>query len=61
MDVLVHGQAIAIPLGIERRMPAAVAVAAAERLWATRFPLNPRHRFRGSPSRHRRRVHGGTR
>lgn len=48
MDVLVHGQDIAVPLGIERRMPVDAAVVSARRLWAMRFPLNPQRRLRGT-------------
>ena len=47
MDVLVHGQDIAVPLGIDLPMPADAAVAAAQRLWRMRFPLNPQRRLRG--------------
>ena len=43
IDVLVHGQDIAIPLGIDRPMPAAAALAAAERFWAL---ISPRRRDR---------------
>jgi uncharacterized protein (TIGR03083 family) len=45
MDVLVHGQDIAVPLGIPRAMPVAAAVIAAERLWKMGFPFNARKRF----------------
>jgi uncharacterized protein (TIGR03083 family) len=47
MDVLVHGQDICVPLGIDRPMPADAAAAVAERLWHMRFPLNPRRRLPG--------------
>lgn len=47
MDVLVHGQDIAVPLGIDQPMPADAAAAAAHRLWRMRFPLNPQRRLRG--------------
>ncbi|MCT7656819.1 maleylpyruvate isomerase family mycothiol-dependent enzyme [Mycobacterium deserti] len=47
MDVLVHGQDIAVPLGLELSMPPDAAVVAARRLWGMRFPLNPRRRLRG--------------
>jgi uncharacterized protein (TIGR03083 family) len=47
VDALVHGQDIAIPLGIDRPMPIPAAVVAAERLWAMHFPLNPSRRFQG--------------
>ena len=45
MDVLVHGQDIAVPLGLDRQMPGPAAVAVAERLWHMRFPLNPQRRL----------------
>ena len=45
LDVLIHGQDIAAPLGVDRPMPIAPAVAAAERLWAMGFPFNARRRF----------------
>lgn len=47
MDVLVHGQDIAVPLGIDRPMPADAATAVANHLWRMRFPLNPRGRLAG--------------
>ncbi len=47
MDMLVHGQDIAVPLGIERAMPTAAAAAVAERLWHMRFPFNPKRAFTG--------------
>jgi uncharacterized protein (TIGR03083 family) len=47
MDVLVHGQDIAIALGVDRAMPSAAAVAAAERLWDMGFPFHNRKRFQG--------------
>ena len=47
MDVLVHSQDIAVPLGIDLPMPADAAAAAAQRLWGMRFPLNPQRRLRG--------------
>jgi uncharacterized protein (TIGR03083 family) len=34
IDILVHGQDIAIPLGLDLRMPAAAAAAAAEQIWS---------------------------
>ena len=45
MDILVHGQDIAIPLGVERAMPIPAAVIAANRLWTMGFPFNARKRF----------------
>ncbi|AQA06538.1 hypothetical protein BVC93_19575 [Mycobacterium sp. MS1601] len=47
MDVLVHGQDIAIPLGIDRPMPAPAACVVAKHLWRMRFPMNPRRALRG--------------
>ncbi len=44
-DVLVHGQDIAVPLGMPRTMPVPAAVIAAERLWKMGFPFNARKRF----------------
>jgi uncharacterized protein (TIGR03083 family) len=46
MDVLVHGQDIAIPLGVNRPMPVEPAVVAAQRVWKMGFPFNARKRFR---------------
>ncbi len=46
MDVLVHGQDIAVPLGLERTMPIPAAVVAADRAWKMGFPFNARKRFR---------------
>lgn len=45
LDVLIHGQDIAVPLGVDRPMPTAPAVVAAERLWAMGSPFNARKRF----------------
>jgi uncharacterized protein (TIGR03083 family) len=42
MDVLVHGQDIAVPLGLERTMPIPAAVVAAERVWKMGFPFYAR-------------------
>lgn len=47
MDTLVHGQDIAIPLGVNRRVPVEPAIIAAERLWSMGFPLHARKRFPG--------------
>lgn len=47
MDLLVHGQDIAVPLGIEREMPRAAAGAAADRLWEMGWPFWARRRLRG--------------
>jgi uncharacterized protein (TIGR03083 family) len=45
MDVMVHGQDIAAPLGLERTMPIPAAVVAAERVWKMGFPFYARKRF----------------
>jgi uncharacterized protein (TIGR03083 family) len=45
MDVLVHGQDIAVPLGVRRTMPIPAAVVAAQRVWTMGFPFNARKRF----------------
>ena len=45
MDVLVHGQDIAVPLGVRRAMPTPAAVVAAERVWEMGFPFNARKQF----------------
>jgi len=45
MDVLVHGQAIAVPLGLARAMPVPAAVVAGERVWKMGFPFHARKRF----------------
>ena len=47
LDVLVHGQDIATPLGIERTMPVEAAAAAATHVWSRSFPFNARRRLRG--------------
>lgn len=47
MDILVHGQDIAVPLGIERPMPAEAAVEVAHHLWRMRFPMKPAARLTG--------------
>ena len=48
MDVLVHGQDIAVPLGEQRTMPIPAAVVAAERVWKMGFPFNARKQFRNT-------------
>lgn len=47
MDTLVHGQDIAVPLGVSRSIPVEPAALAAERLWAMGFPFHARKRFPG--------------
>lgn len=39
MDLLVHGQDIAIPLGLHHEMPPEAARLAIERVWSPRFPF----------------------
>jgi uncharacterized protein (TIGR03083 family) len=47
IDVLVHGQDIAVPLGRDRPVPVAAAVAATQRVWDTGFPFRARRRLAG--------------
>lgn len=47
LDILVHGQDITVPLGIDRPMPADAAVEVANHLWRMRFPMNPAGRLQG--------------
>lgn len=47
LDILVHGQDIAVPLGIERPMPTEAAVAGFERVWAMGWPFHARRRMHG--------------
>lgn len=47
IDVLVHGQDIAIPLRLDRRMPAPAAMAAADRVWPDLYPFRARRRLGG--------------
>ncbi|MGY1660989.1 maleylpyruvate isomerase family mycothiol-dependent enzyme [Geodermatophilus sp. SYSU D00705] len=47
MDVLVHGQDIALPLGRCRPMPPAAAAAAAQRAWDMGFPFRAQRRLTG--------------
>ncbi len=47
-DMLVHGQDICVPLGIDRPMPGQAAVEVAHHLWQMRFPMNPARRLRGT-------------
>lgn len=47
MDVLVHGQDIAVPLGVERPMPVDAAAAAADLAWRLGFPFHARRRLAG--------------
>ncbi|GAB3272008.1 maleylpyruvate isomerase family mycothiol-dependent enzyme [Sinomonas notoginsengisoli] len=47
LDVLVHTQDIAIPLGLEHRMPVDAAAACADQVWRVAFPFNARRRLAG--------------
>lgn len=51
LDVLVHGQDIAVPLGRSRTMPVAAATTAATRVWDMSWPMSstfaPRRRLAG--------------
>ena len=47
VDVLVHGQDIAVPLGRERPVPPVPAAAAARRAWEMGFPFRARTRLAG--------------
>ncbi len=46
-DLVVHGQDIAVPLGMHRQVPAAVAEVALARLWSMGFPFHARRRLAG--------------
>jgi uncharacterized protein (TIGR03083 family) len=47
IDVLVHGQDIAVPLGRPRELPVEPTVAALERAWSMGFPFAAQRRLRG--------------
>lgn len=47
LDVLVHGQDVRVPLGIEWPMPRPAAVLAADDTWHRAFPFQARRRLRG--------------
>jgi uncharacterized protein (TIGR03083 family) len=47
IDILVHGQDIAIPLGRTRTMPVEAAATAATRVWTTSWPFHARRKLRG--------------
>lgn len=46
-DVLVHGQDIAVPLGIDRPMPLAAARTGADRVWSMGWPFWAKRKLRG--------------
>lgn len=45
VDVLVHSQDVAVPLGLSHRMPAGPAAAAAAHVWKSPFPFRARKRL----------------
>ncbi|MEV0293674.1 maleylpyruvate isomerase family mycothiol-dependent enzyme [Nocardia sp. NPDC050710] len=47
MDLLVHGQDIAVPLGIVREMPLAAAESALDRVWTMGAPFHARRQWAG--------------
>ncbi|SET40190.1 maleylpyruvate isomerase family mycothiol-dependent enzyme [Geodermatophilus poikilotrophus] len=47
IDVLVHGQDIAVPLGRQRPVPPVPAAVAAQRVWDMGFPFRARKRLAG--------------
>ena len=47
LDVLVHGQDIARPIGRPRPMPPRAATAAADQVWSMGWPFHARRRLRG--------------
>ena len=47
LDSLLHGQDIAVPLGLDRPMPTDAATACADYLWSTGFPFHARRRNEG--------------
>ncbi|HEY3504514.1 MAG TPA: maleylpyruvate isomerase family mycothiol-dependent enzyme [Actinocatenispora sp.] len=47
LDMLVHGQDIAVPLGRDRPMPTAAAVSSAAHVWRMGWPFWARRRLRG--------------
>ena len=47
LDLVVHGQDIAVPLGLRRPVPAEAAVLALRRIWAMGWPFYARRRLAG--------------
>lgn len=47
LDLVVHGQDIAVPLGIDRPVPAEAGRRALDRVWAMGWPFHARRRFAG--------------
>ncbi len=46
-DLVVHGQDVAVPLGLERSVPDAAARVALDRLWSMGWPFHARRRLAG--------------
>lgn len=47
LDVLVHGQDIAVPLGLDRPVPTDAGLAAFDRIWSMGWPFHARRRLAG--------------
>lgn len=47
VDMLVHGQDIALAVGLDRAMPTDAAVAGAQHVWESSFPFGARKRLAG--------------
>ncbi|GLZ31621.1 hypothetical protein Lesp02_38090 [Lentzea sp. NBRC 105346] len=47
MDIIVHGQDVALPLGRQRPIPLEPAVVAADHMWQMGFPFHTQKRLRG--------------
>lgn len=47
LDLLVHGQDIAVPLGLHRPIPPAAGVIGLQRVWAMGWPFHARRRLEG--------------
>jgi hypothetical protein len=47
LDVLVHGQDIAVPLGLDHPVPSAAGLAAFHRIWSMGWPFHARRRLAG--------------
>ena len=46
-DLVIHGQDVAVPLGLDRPIPAAAGRAALSRIWAMGWPFHASRRFDG--------------
>lgn len=46
-DLVIHGQDIAVPLGLDRAVPAAAGREALRRIWAMRWPFRPSRQLAG--------------